>query len=596
MTTSQQPIDGTEVAPVGALAVLRRGLLVTPELRSGWLVVVFLGMSVAAGRLIIPVLIQRSLDQGVLGPDGTKPSVVLVGAVIVLIVVIMAALLSWYSQRLLIQRAELAIAGLRTRTFRHIHDLSIADHNQTQRGTLLARVTSDAEALARFATWGMLSWIIQPMIIVGSFVVLAAYSWQLAIIAFICYLPVMPILRFIQRRQFRAHRELRTSVSTLLSGFSETITGAAVIRSYGAEDRALSVLQQSNQHRYRAALLTNGYQATVSVVGDVFGAIALAAVLVAGVTQRVEWGISSGELIACLFLTTLLHEPFAELGETLGDSQEAAAGWDKILGLLDQEPDVSETTSGRDLPSGPLSVHADELWFAYRNSEPVLRDVSVVLPAGSSVAIVGETGSGKTTFANLLCRLADPTQGTLYLAETPLTSVSHESRLASVRMVPQDGFLFDTTVRENIRYGRTGASDDQILASIERLDLTSWVARLPQGLDTRVGQRGESLSVGERQLVALARAALADPGLLVLDEATSAVDPETDRALSKAIGVLASSRTVVSVAHRLSTAESADIILVFDDGRIVEQGHHDELVKANGRYSKLHQAWLGATR
>ena len=331
-------------------------------------------------------------------------------------------------------------------------------------------------------------------------------------------------------------------------------------------------------------------------LADLFGAFTLATVISVGVIHGPGWGLGFGELVAFIFLVNLLLTPISELSEILDQTQTAIAGWRKILGVLATPLDVVEPVDGLALPTGAVDVVLDEVRFSYRDGPEVLRGLDLHIPAGTSVAVVGETGSGKTTVAKLLSRLADPSEGVVRIAGVELHRVDEASRQSSIRMVPQDGFLFDTTLADNVRMGRPDATDDDVAAAFEALGLSGWVDDLPGGLHASVGERGGNLSVGERQLVALARAQLGDPGLLILDEATSSIDPETEQALTAALERLSTGRTVVSIAHRLSTAERADLVVVMADGEIVELGHHDALVTGGGTYARLYESWLGNTR
>ncbi len=596
--STETPDLAEETQSEAALSVLRRGIERSPELRRGLGATVLMGLMVAAGRLIIPILIERTLNR--ISVDGDQVTVdipdVWRSAALASVVILVSAVGSWVAQRRLVFRAEAAIANLRVDAFTKVHQLSVADHNETRRGVLVARVTSDADALARFAQWGLFAWAINPTLILGTIMVLGFYSWQLAIIVVLAYCPVIPVLRFLQKRQLAAYDELRTRVSDMLTGFSEAVMGAAVVRAYGVERRTRNRLLGAITARYQARLRANRYMAGVFVVGDIFGAVAFSAVLVVGLRYRGELGLNAGELTACLFLTSLINGPVGEIGETLDQTQTAIAGWRKVLDLLDRESELIEADPGRDVPGGAVAIEASHVQFAYREGPPVLLDVSIAIPAGANIAVVGETGSGKTTFAKLLCRLADPLSGEIRLNGVELRDMSADARHETVRMVPQDGFLFEASVGENIRFGRPEATDADIQDAVNELALQPWLARLPRGLDTQVGERGGALSVGERQLVALIRAALANPGLLILDEATSSVDPETDQALTTAIRRLSEGRTVVSIAHRLATAEAADAIVVFDAGQIVQYGSHAELVAIDGIYSDLHRAWEGNTR
>lgn len=589
---------GSPSAEPGVLSILRRAVRASPELRSGLGTTIALMVVLAGGRLVVPIALQQVLDRGVSGSGGFRPGVVVVICAIALVAVVATALIYRHTYRRLVRMAEDTLYGLRTRTFDHVHRLSVAAHTESKRGVLVSRVTSDIETIAQFVQWGAISWIVNLAVISTVLVVLAIYSWQIALVVIVVFAPVAPLLRWVQRHQIRAYDAVRTSVGDTLGEISEAVMGAPVIRAYGIEARARRRLYRAIATQYRSQMRAAWYFALMFPLADVFGAVALGAVVGIGSWWGPGWGLDRGALVACLLLTTLLLQPIGEIGEILDQTQTAAAGWRKVLDLLDERIEVVEPVPGLDLPHGALDVVVEGVSFAYHDGETVLREVSLELPAGANVAIVGETGSGKTTFAKLLVRLADPTAGSITIGGLALREVAAESRSRSVRMVPQDGFLFSGTVAHNIALGAPGGSADRaaVEAAVAELGLDAWVARLAAGLDTDVGERGEHLSVGERQLVALARAQLADPGLLVLDEATSAVDPETERSLSRALVRLAEGRTTISVAHRLSTAEAADLVVVFDAGRIVEVGHHAELVAAGGRYAALHESWVGNTR
>jgi putative ABC transport system ATP-binding protein len=461
-------------------------------------------------------------------------------------------------------------------------------------------VTSDVDQLSTFMQWGGVLGVVSLGQLVVATVVMFVYSWQLTLLVLVCFVPLGFAVRWFAQRLQVAYGVVRERVGDVLAAVSEAVVGAPTVRAYGIRERTAARLDRAIGRHQRAQVQAQKVTAAVFVSGEFVAAVANAAVVVVGVLLGLAGQVTAGTLIAFLFLVTLFVAPVQMASEVLNEAQNALAGFRRVLDVLDTEPDVRDPAAGgaaRELPAGPLGIRLEHVSFRYaEGARPALQDVDLTLAPRRGYAVVGETGSGKTTLAKLVTRLMDPTEGRVLLGSdaagwVPLAEVAFASLRARVGMVPQDGFLFDATVADNVRYGRPGLTDAQVTEALEELGLGDWLAGLPDGVATPVGQRGESLSAGERQLVAIARAHVAAPDLLVLDEATSAVDPATEQRLTRALDRLTEGRTTLTIAHRLSTAERADEVLVVDAGRVVQRGTHADLVDADGPYAGLHASW-----
>ena len=592
MSTS---IDAT--SSLGTVDTLRRGLNLSPELRKGIGVTLGLAAVTTVGRIVVPFVVQQTTDHGLLGKGGPDPALV-TRYVLFALVAVGATALSAYAVNVRLYRAsEAGLATLRLKAFRHIHDLSMLTQNTERRGSMVSRVTSDVDTISQFVQFGGIILILSLGQIVVATGLMVYYSPLLAAVVWLCFVPLLLVIRRFQRVVGRAYTQVRERVGDLLAAVSESVVGASTIRAYGVEERTAERIDAAIDAHRAASIRAQVRSVVAFSSGQLVAGLTLAVVLVVGTVEATRGHLTLGELLAFLFLVNLFTQPVQQATEILNELQNAVAGWRRVIGVVDTPADVADPgDDGVVLPRGPISVDFDHVSFAYPGGETVLHDVELNIAPRSRVAIVGETGSGKSTLAKLLTRLMDPTEGTVRIDGADLRDVRFSSLRDRVVLVPQEGFLFDATLLENVRFGRPGASDDDVRLAITELGLDHWLSGLPQGLATEVGQRGESLSAGERQLVALARASLADPDLLVLDEATSAVDPSTEVRIQRALEGLTRGRTSIAIAHRLSTAEAADEVVVVDKGRIVERGPHRELVGRGGVYSALHASWAAQQR
>ena len=594
MTATEQGTrfdTGEDLAPI---ETIRRGLAVSPELKEGLRLTLVFAVVASLGQVIIPIAVQQTVDRGLRGPGGPDVSFVVLMGLVAAVGIALTSAASYFMTSRLFRTSERGLATLRVKAFRHVHDLPLLTQNTERRGALVSRVTTDVDQISQFLVFGGLIFVVSIGQVLVATIVMVFYSWQLALVVWVAFAPLFLSIRWFQRKLTAAYAVVRQQVGVMLSAISEPVVGAEVVRSYAVEQRTQDRIDTSIEAFKSASVSAQRYTVVSFSLGGLSAGLANAGVLAVGVLLGFTGDMTSGTVLAFAFLVTLFVGPVQMGTQILTDAQNAIASWRRVIGILETPADlVDPGPDGRVLPRGPVDIAFDDVTFAYPGGPPVLHDVSMTIDAGTRIAIVGETGSGKSTFAKLLTRLMDPSAGRVLLDGIDVRDVSAASLRRSVVLVPQEGFLFDDTIAANVRYGRLDATDDDILASADELGLADWVAGLPRGLATKVGQRGESLSAGERQLVALLRAHLADPDLLVLDEATSAVDPQLEMRIGRALERLMTGRTSVTIAHRLSTAENADEVVVVDRGRIVQRGPHAELVTQGGSvYAGLHASWV----
>jgi ATP-binding cassette, subfamily B, bacterial len=535
-----------------------------------------------------PYLAKYALDDALNGHDGAH-------LYIVVVIFLAAGLANWgmtYVETYLTGWVgERILADLRNELFRHLQRLSLGFYERTRAGVIISRLTNDVEAIDQLVTDGVTTLVQSTLTLVGTAIILFILDWRLAL-ATLSVIPLMSVgTVFFRKRSARAYANVRERLGLVTATLAEDIAGMRMVQAYTREDTAKAnfrdVTLAYRESNMQTVLLNGLYFPFV----DLLSSVALAVVLGYGGHLYFSGTLSLGTLFAFMLYVNNFFDPVQQLSQLYNTFLSATAALDKIMGVLDEKPEVVDRPTALALPHIQGRVRFDDVRFSYGRGAEVLHGIDLDVPAGTTVALVGHTGAGKSTIAKLLARFYDPTDGRITIDGTDLRDVTQASLRHQLGIVPQEGFLFAGTVHDNIAFGRPDATREQVVAAARAVGAHDFVSRLENGYDTELQERGTRLSLGQRQLVAFARALLADPRILILDEATSSVDIGTERRIEQALRRLLADRTAFVIAHRLSTIRDADLIVVLEHGLVVEQGSHDELMRRGGLYTSLYGDW-----
>jgi ATP-binding cassette subfamily B protein len=541
-----------------------------------------------AAALAPPYLAGRAIDDGIRQNDMNALTLIVIAFVV-------AALLNWaasYLQTYLINWVgQRALQDLRVELFEHLQRLSIGFYSRNRAGVLISRLTNDVQALDQLVTEGISTLFSATLTLVGTAVILVVLDPGLALITFLTF-PVLLVASVAFRlASAGAYRLTREKIAQVTAYLQETLSGVRVVRAFGQEPRHRSRFAELNDEHREANMKTVYLNAAYFPSVELLSAIATAAILIYGGNQVVDGTVTIGVLATFVFYLQSFFDPIQSLSQLYTTYQAGMAALDKIFELLDEQPDVADKPGALELPRVRGEIRFDDVTFSYGGDALALDRVSLDVPPGQTLALVGATGAGKSTLAKLVARFYDPDSGRVLIDGHDLRDVTERSLRSQLGIVPQESFLFSGTIRDNIAFGRPDATDEDVRAASRAVGAHDFIERLPEGYDTEVGERGGHLSAGQRQLVAFARAAAADPRILILDEATSNVDVRTEAQIEHGLRRLLAGRTAIVIAHRLSTIRGAGRIVVLDHGGIAEQGTHDELLEAGGAYARLYRDW-----